>query len=173
MYISNKPHDPDIRMTDEGSLGLRNPGSNCLWSGHFVRVSEVQVEKWQYIHLMALVPVRLPLCQGGRAEVKVRVKGQDTEPPLFYVLSVWRTAWPWAEGGLKDGPARVTSDPYVRKPSALVSRLVKMPKWSEVTQSCQTLCNPIDCSLPASSVHGIFQARILEWVAISFSRASF
>ena len=88
MYISNKPHDPDIRMTDKDSLGLRNPGSNCLWSGHFVRVSEVQVEKWQYIHLMALVPVRLPLCHGGRAEVKDRVKGQDTEPPLFYVLSV-------------------------------------------------------------------------------------
>ena len=38
-----------------------------------------------------------------------------------------------------------------------------------VTQSCLTLCNPMDCSLPGSSVHGIFQARILEWVAISFS----
>ena len=44
------------------------------------------------------------------------------------------------------------------------------PKWSEVTQSCPTLCDPMDCSLPGSSVHGIFQARILEWVAISFSR---
>ena len=43
---------------------------------------------------------------------------------------------------------------------------------SEVTQSCATLCNPIVCSLPGSSVHGIFQARILEWVAISFSRRS-
>ena len=43
---------------------------------------------------------------------------------------------------------------------------------SEVTQSCLTLCNPMDCSLPGSSVHGIFQARILEWVAISFSRGS-
>ena len=43
---------------------------------------------------------------------------------------------------------------------------------SEVTQSCPTLCNPIDCSLPGSSVHGIFQARVLEWVAISFSRGS-
>ena len=41
---------------------------------------------------------------------------------------------------------------------------------SEVTQSCLTLCDPMDCSLPGSSVHGIFQARILEWVAISFSR---
>ena len=40
-------------------------------------------------------------------------------------------------------------------------------------QSCPTLCNPIDCSLPGSSIHGIFQARILEWAAISFSRGSF
>ena len=38
------------------------------------------------------------------------------------------------------------------------------------TQSCLTLCNPMDCSLPGSSVHGIFQARILEWVAIFYSR---
>ena len=43
---------------------------------------------------------------------------------------------------------------------------------SEVTQSCLTLCNPMDCSPPGSSVHGILQARILEWVAISFSRGS-
>ena len=43
---------------------------------------------------------------------------------------------------------------------------------SEVTQSCPTLCDPIDCSLPGSSVHGIFQAIVLEWVAISFSRGS-
>ena len=43
---------------------------------------------------------------------------------------------------------------------------------SEVTQSCPTLCDRMDCSLPCSSVHGIFQARILEWVAISFSRRS-
>ena len=39
-------------------------------------------------------------------------------------------------------------------------------------QLCLTLCNPMDCSLPGSSVHGILQARILEWVAISFSRGS-
>ena len=43
---------------------------------------------------------------------------------------------------------------------------------SEVAQSCLTLCDPMDCSLPDSSVHGIFQARVLEWVAISFSRKS-
>ena len=39
-----------------------------------------------------------------------------------------------------------------------------------VAQLCLTLCDPMDCSPPGSSVHGIFQARILEWVAVSFSR---
>ena len=41
-----------------------------------------------------------------------------------------------------------------------------------LSQSCPTLCDPMDCSLPASSVHGILQARILEWVAMTFSRGS-
>ena len=40
---------------------------------------------------------------------------------------------------------------------------------SEVVQSCPTLSDPMDCSLPGSSVHGIFQARVLEWGAIAFS----
>ena len=43
---------------------------------------------------------------------------------------------------------------------------------SKVTQSCPTLCDPMDGSLPGSAVHGIFQARMLEWAAISFSRGS-
>ena len=43
---------------------------------------------------------------------------------------------------------------------------------SKVTQSCPTLCNPMDCSLLGSSVHGIFQAIVLERIAISFSRGS-
>ena len=50
------------------------------------------------------------------------------------------------------------------------SSLVKSE--SEVAQSCPALCNPGDCSIPGSSVHGIFKARVLEWVAISFSRGS-
>ena len=41
-----------------------------------------------------------------------------------------------------------------------------------VSQSCLTLCDPTDCSAPGSSVHGILQARVLEWVTIIFSRAS-
>ena len=52
--------------------------------------------------------------------------------------------------------------------------LVPLPflKWSEVAQLCLTLCDPMDCSLPGFFVHGIFQARILKWVAFSFSRGS-
>ena len=46
---------------------------------------------------------------------------------------------------------------------------MKVKKESEVTQSCSTLRDPMDCSLPGSSVYGIFQARVLEWVAIAFS----
>ena len=46
-------------------------------------------------------------------------------------------------------------------------------QWtSEVAQSCLTLCDPMDCSLPGFSVHGIFQARVPEWVAIFFSSGS-
>ena len=46
---------------------------------------------------------------------------------------------------------------------------MKVKSESEVTQSCLTLSDPMDCSLPGSSVHGIFQARVLEWGAIAFS----
>ena len=46
----------------------------------------------------------------------------------------------------------------------------KVKSESEVAQSCPTLRDPMDCSLPDSSIHGIFQARVLEWGAIAFSR---
>ena len=46
---------------------------------------------------------------------------------------------------------------------------MKVKGESEDAQSCLTLSDPVDCSLPGSSVHGVFQARVLEWVAIAFS----
>ena len=46
---------------------------------------------------------------------------------------------------------------------------MKVKSESEVAELCPTLSNPMDCSLPGSSIHGIFQARVLEWVAIAFS----
>ena len=61
--------------------------------------------------------------------------------------------------------------------SCLYLQLQFLATWSEsvkvlVSQLCLTLCDPMDCNPPASSVHGITQARILEWVAIPFSRGS-
>ena len=47
---------------------------------------------------------------------------------------------------------------------------MKVESESEVTELCPTLSDPMDCSLPGSSVHGIFQARVLEWGAIAFSK---
>ena len=49
---------------------------------------------------------------------------------------------------------------------------IKIEKESEVAESCLTLCDPMDCSLSGFSVHGILQARILEWVVFSSSRGS-
>ena len=54
---------------------------------------------------------------------------------------------------------------------ALIPHASKV-KWHKVTQSCLTLCDPMDYSLPGFSIHGIFQAKVPEWVAISFSRGS-
>ena len=47
---------------------------------------------------------------------------------------------------------------------------MKVKSESEVAEPCPTLSDPMDCSLPGSSVHRIFQARVLEWVAIAFSK---
>ena len=59
------------------------------------------------------------------------------------------------------------SHPYMTTGIAM-----KSESESEVTQSCLILCDPMDYSLPSSSVHGIFQAIVLKWIAISFSRGS-
>ena len=52
------------------------------------------------------------------------------------------------------------------------TRHIGLQEKALVDQLCPTLCDPMDCSPPGFSVHGILQARILEWVAISFSRGS-
>ena len=60
----------------------------------------------------------------------------------------------------------------IASPFILTLRICLHLKLLLVTQSCWILCDPMDCSPPGSSVHGILQARILEWVAIPFSRGS-
>ena len=89
---------------------------------------------------------------------------------------------------LSKGLSRVFSSTTVRKHQSLALSLLYGPTLHEQygkptpelhtlmccahAQLCPTLCNPMDCSLPRSSVHGIFQAGILEWVAIFYSRGS-
>ena len=70
-------------------------------------------------------------------------------------------------------PPSSQSDPKPESPGlTLLALLVYLGESeSEVAQSCPTLSDPVDCSLPDFSVHGILQAGILEWVAISFSNA--
>ena len=79
--------------------------------------------------------------------------------------SVWPHRWqptrlphPWDSPGKNTGVG-----------CHFLLQCMKVKSESEVAQSCPTLSNPMDCSPPRSSVHGIFQARVLEWGAIAFS----
>ena len=72
-------------------------------------------------------------------------------------------------------PGDISNPKTEPAPPALADRFFATEpagKWSEVAQSRPTLCDPMDCSLPGSSVHRIFQAIVLEWIATFFSRGS-
>ena len=86
----------------------------------------------------------------------------------FVSDSVWPHRWqptrlpcPWDSPGKNTGVG-----------CHFLLQCMKLKSESEVSQSCLTLSDPMDCSLPGSSVHGIFQARVLEWGAIAFSHTS-
>jgi len=79
--------------------------------------------------------------------------------------SVWPHRWqptrlprPWDSPGKNTGVG-----------CHFLLQCMKVKNASEVAQSCPTLRDPLDCSLPGSSIHGIFQVKVLEWVAIAFS----
>ena len=74
--------------------------------------------------------------------------------------------------GIEARSATLQADSLPPEPPGKVTLKWQILYGSEVAQSCPTLRDPLDCSPPGSSVHGILQARILEWVAISFSRGS-
>ena len=65
---------------------------------------------------------------------------------------------------------------YISSLTSFLAQTLHLPwsevKWSDVAQSCPTLCDLMNCRLPDFSIHGIFQAIVLEWIAISFSRGS-
>ena len=100
-----------------------------------------------------------------------------------------RHAWPVRAAAAKSLQSCLTLRPHRWQPTRLprpwdspgkntgvgchfLLQCMKVKSESEAAQSCLTLSNPMDCSLPGSSVHGIFQARVLEWGAIAFSMAN-
>ena len=93
-----------------------------------------------------------------------------------YLTYMQSTSWKmpgWMKHKLESrlpGKISITSDMQMTPPlgqkEELKCLLMKVKSESEVAQSCLTLSNPMDCSLPGSSIHGIFQARVLEWGAI-------
>ena len=96
------------------------------------------------------------------------------------LVAAWLFFPCWGTCGIKTRSWDFFDSPVVKTPCFHCRGTGSIPGWgakipltvSEVAQSCPTLCDSMDCSLPGSSVLGIFQARILEWVAISFSRGS-
>ena len=93
----------------------------------------------------------------------------------FSRVSFWPRDWTWVfciAGGFFTIWA--TREALYNSSVFLVMDIRMSPACeSEVTQLCQTLCDSMDCSLPGYSIYGIFQARVLEWVAISFPRGSY
>ena len=93
-------------------------------------------------------------------------------------IFAWRILWTEEPGGLQSmGFLRVGHDWVTFNHSVILwnARSILAMKNQvkvKVAQSCLTLCDRIDCSLPGSSVHGILHAKILEWVTISFCRGS-
>ena len=94
----------------------------------------------------------------GMPETAAAAKSLQSCPTLCDPIEGSRLPRPWDSPGKNTGVG-----------CHFLLQCMKVKSESEVAQSCPTLSNPMDCSLPGSSVHGIFQARVLEWVSIAFS----
>ena len=108
-------------------------------------------------------------CRGGLAlRPQPTQQGATAQSPWGAVCPTWMVGWGWArwEAGVNWSTFSVTLN--------IEAANIWVLGWSEVLlpQLCPTLWDPLDWSLPGSSVHGILQARILEWLAISFSGGS-
>ena len=132
------------------------------------------------MHLIDLRSILLR-CNGFARILKVTVDQTGHRPPNsnhdYFLVQVWLWEEPWSfslspatelaitscHGCLIKSNFHCTSQSDEEMICCVTVKVL-------VAQSCLTLCDPMDCSLPGSSVHGILQARILEWVAIPFSR---
>ena len=102
------------------------------------------------------LPVLLPLKRPAAAAAAKSLPSCPTLRPNR--LQPTRLPRPWDSPGKNTGVG-----------CHVLLQCMKVKSENEVAQSCPTLSYPVDCSPPGSSIHGIFQARVLEWVAIAFS----
>ena len=93
-------------------------------------------------------------------------------PSVGFSRQEYWSGLPFPSPGDFPDPWIEPASPAVQADSLPLSHPTALAREDHVTQWCLTLCDPMDCSLPGSSIHGVFQARILEQVAISFSRGS-
>ena len=84
---------------------------------------------------------------------------KDTGIP-FFIAALFTISWIWKQ------PRYPSTDEWIKKLWDIYA-IEYLVQFSSVTQSCPTLCDPMDYSLPGSSIHGIFQAKVLEWGAIA------
>ena len=110
---------------------------------------------WQLIRSFPLPSKYLKVCSQKFAAAAVTSVSDSVRP---HRRQPTRLRCPWDSPGKNTGAG-----------CHFPLQCMQVKSESEVAQSCPTLSDPMDCSLPGSSVHGIFQARVLEWVAIAVS----
>ena len=165
-----------------------NPMDRGAWRARVqgVTKSRTQLSDWAHKNFRPRDCSLHPWCKlllqeraQDRAGFRNVAPGQEDLPPPQDFAKLVSLLWKVRESerffpGFHGIPSRPLGSKCPRRP--FWERASSAPNlevtWSEVAQSCLTLCNPVDGSPPGSSVHGVFQARILEGVTICFSRAS-
>ena len=110
------------------------------------------------MHDKAIFAMGKPCSKCSRAAAACQVTSVVSDSVPLHRQQPTRLPRPWDSPGKNTGVG-----------CHFLLQCMKVQSESEVTHSCLTLSDPMDCSLPGSSVHGIFQARVLEWGAIAFS----
>ena len=136
---------------------------NATVSENWKKISTIRFHPWSIRHVFNPYWGHVDWSSNGVTfyAVLFRVLWLVCEDKVMNSIKVWARAW-----------RRIRSCPFYQDCNLYYDSKHKLQSESEAAQSFPTLRDPMDCSPPGSSVHGIFQARVLEWVAISFSRRS-
>jgi len=155
--LTNPLHASYSSPTEESIPLPLNPSwaSDFLWP---IECSEYDNMSFLGLSLKSLAELSEKLQRDRDRETKRNLSSTATETSEMWLNSPWI-------------PREPHSQHHVEQRQTICADPAQIAE-SEVAQSCSTLGDPMDCSLPGSSIHGIFQARVLEWVAISFSRGS-